>query len=221
MIRRKFKLYEEDANASNDSTQNTNNSNNSSLPQTPTKANTELENLYNQVNEIQNQLNRYEAQYAAQLSSIERQHAAKVADYKNRISMLNKQIIKKGGAINNQQITEGTLVYLRSKKLFESAQLSKADELCAAISAANDKLETLSYHIDPKSAMSFARKLLVFINDKYWNDGENHWEELKDYFRNVIVKSTVSFSRRELNEFLDTFEKVLRNNTAYSWIFGK
>lgn len=219
----RYRLYEEDVNnndqksgnSSLDNSQQQTNTNN-----TTTNASPELQSLYNQLNGLVKQFNDYETFYKRRQLQIEREHTEKSAMFNNQISALKKQIADKGGVVS-ESLTKDTINYCKSKVLFESAQLSKADELCAAISAANDSLETLSYHIDSKSAMSFARKLLVFINEKYWNDGENHWDELEDYFRTIIIKSNISFSRRELNQFLESFENILRKNTAYGWIFGK
>lgn len=209
----RYRLYEEDVN-NNDQKSGNSSLDNSQKTSTEQQANiqkqTKVAQLQKEIVELQGRLN-----------LLKRTYDQNVYNLRQQIDLRNKQITTLGGIPVGNTISEGFVSYIKSKKLFESAQLSKADELCAAISAANDSLETLSYHIDSKSAMSFARKLLVFINEKYWNDGENHWDELEDYFRTIIIKSNISFSRRELNQFLESFENILRKNTAYGWIFGK
>lgn len=203
------RLFEEEVNNTNGESKNSSSSNNSTAVQNAQNQ-TKIAQLQKEIVDLQGRLN-----------MLKRTYDQNVYTLRQQIDLRNKTIATLGGTPVSGTVTESQIAYVKSKKLFESAQTSKVDELCAAINTANENLETLSYHIDTRSALSFARKLLVFLNDKLWNDGSNHWEEFSDYFRSLLVKSTVSFSRRELNEFLEEFERILKNNTTYNWIFGK
>lgn len=206
-----YRVFEEETSDNNieskNASLNTDNSNSNTTQANP-QLQAKAKQLRAQITELQNQLTAAKREYTNRCTNIE-----------NQIHLRNKALVDMGEAPVST-VSESLITYCKSKKLFESAQLSKADELCAAITTANDRLENLSYHIDSKSAMLFARKILSFINEKYWNDGEDHWNELEDYFRSIIVKSNISFSRKELNDFLAEFKNVLKENTGYTWIFG-
>ena len=76
------------------------------------------------------------------------------------------------------------------------------------------------FYLDDKGCLTFARRLLAWINEQGWNDGLNHWEEVEEKIRLLFTNGTVSMSRREISEFIDTFKEVLINNTVFAWIFG-
>lgn len=136
----------------------------------------------------------------------------------NKINLLRKQAAEAGIDLSGNASESKT--YRFSKKLYEAMNTNKADELAAAFKVTFDRLDTLSFYLDDKGCLTFARRLLAWINEQGWNDGLNHWEEVEEKIRLLFTNGTVSMSRREISEFIDTFKEVLINNTVFAWIFG-
>ena len=140
------------------------------------------------------------------------------ANQLNKINLLRKQAADAGIDLSGNA-SEGKK-YRFSKKLYEAMNTNKADELAAAFKVTFDRLNTLSFYLDDKGCLTFARRLLAWINEQGWNDGLNHWEEVEEKLRLLFTNGTVSMSRREISEFIETFKEVLINNTVFAWIFG-
>lgn len=140
------------------------------------------------------------------------------ANQLNKINLLRKQAADAGIDLSGNA-SEGKK-YRFSKKLYEAMNTNKADELAAAFKVTFDRLDTLSFYLDDKGCLTFARRLLAWINEQGWNDGLNHWEEVEEKLRLLFTNGTVSMSRREISEFIETFKEVLINNTVFAWIFG-
>ena len=140
------------------------------------------------------------------------------ANQLNKINLLRKQAAEAGIDLSGNA-SEGKK-YRFSKKLYEAMNTNKADELAAAFKVTFDRLDTLSFYLDDKGCLTFARRLLAWINEQGWNDGRNHWEEVEEKLRLLFTNGTVSMSRREISEFIETFKEVLINNTVFAWIFG-
>ena len=140
------------------------------------------------------------------------------ANQLNKINLLRKQAADAGIDLSGNA-SEGKK-YRFSKKLYEAMNTNKADELAAAFKVTFDRLDTLSFYLDDKGCFTFARRLLAWINEQGWNDGLNHWEEVEEKIRLLFTNGTVSMSRREISEFIETFKEVLINNTVFAWIFG-
>lgn len=140
------------------------------------------------------------------------------ANQLNKINLLRKQAAEAGIDLSGNVSESKT--YRFSKKLYEAMNTNKADELAAAFKVTFDRLDTLSFYLDDKGCLTFARRLLAWINEQGWNDGLNHWEEVEEKIRLLFTNGTVSMSRREISEFIDTFKEVLINNTVFAWIFG-
>ena len=140
------------------------------------------------------------------------------ANQLNKINLLRKQAADAGIDLSGNA-SEGKK-YRFSKKLYEAMNTNKADELAAAFKVTFDRLDTLSFYLDDKGCLTFARRLLAWINEQGWNDGRNHWEEVEEKLRLLFTNGTVSMSRREISEFIETFKEVLINNTVFAWIFG-
>ena len=136
----------------------------------------------------------------------------------NKINLLRKQAAEAGIDLSGNASESKT--YRFSKKLYEAMNTNKADELAAAFKVTFDILDTLSFYLDDKGCLTFARRLLAWINEQGWNDGLNHWEEVEEKIRLLFTNGTVSMSRREISEFIDTFKEVLISNTVFAWIFG-
>ena len=140
------------------------------------------------------------------------------ANQLNKINLLRKQAADAGIDLSGNA-SEGKK-YRFSKKLYEAMNTNKADELAAAFKVTFDRLDTLSFYLDDKGCLTFARRLLAWINEQGWNDGLNHWEEVEEKIRLLFTNGTVSMSRREISEFIETFKEILINNTVFAWIFG-
>ena len=140
------------------------------------------------------------------------------ANQLNKINLLRKQAADAGIDLSGNA-SEGKK-YRFSKKLYEAMNTNKAHELAAAFKVTFDRLDTLSFYLDDKGCLTFARRLLAWINEQGWNDGLNHWEEVEEKLRLLFTNGTVSMSRREISEFIETFKEVLINNTVFAWIFG-
>ena len=140
------------------------------------------------------------------------------ANQLNKINLLRKQAAEAGIDLSGNASESKT--YRFSKKLYEAMNTNKADELAAAFKVTFDRLDTLSFYLDDKGCLTFARRLLAWINEQGWNDGLNHWEEVEEKIRLLFTNGTVSMSRREISEFIGTFKEVLINNTVFAWIFG-
>ena len=141
----------------------------------------------------------------------------------NNILQLQQKVTELGGApIEPATKNESVRVSIRfSKKLFEAVQLGKADELADAVAETFNQLPNISYYMDDKGCMTLAKRMLTFLNDQSWNDGENHWDEVADFLNTTLSKANISLSSREMNEFISKFAEVLSTRTMFSWIFGR
>lgn len=161
--------------------------------------------------------------YAQQLAQLQREIDAKEKEF-NDFKALKQELMNKirmEAAKNGVDLTKNEGVSYRfSKKLYESLQSSKAEELAAAVKTTFDNLDTLSYYMDAKGCTTFARRLLAWLNEQNWNDGKDHWEDVEEKVRILLSGGNISMSRREISEFSEEFQKVLRNNTVFGWIFG-
>lgn len=152
------------------------------------------------------------------------QYQTDIANLKNKMLTIGNQIAKLGGEVmdTKQAMGESSQIpYRLSKKLFESLQDSKTDELAAAVQTTFDRLAHLSYYMDAKASMTFTRRLLSWINEQNWTDGEDHGEDLAERIRIYLSGPSVSMSRKEINDFNAEFLRVLKNSTVFKWIFGR
>ena len=215
-IIRNRRLYEDgDTSQSNDSnnnnnTQSTDANNNNTQASTDDKNTMQVTALRNKIVTLQTQLQRKEEQLKNDRNNINKQ-----------IIMINQQLVKLGSDPATIPSSESVNTkFSFSKKLYESLITSKSDELAAAVKTTFNNLDDLSYYMDNKTTNAFARRLLAWINDQDWNDGQNHSDDLEDRIRQMLSNGTISMSRREINLFITEFFKVLRDNTVFSWIFG-
>ena len=197
-IVRPYKLNEEDANQNNQ--QQNNNPQPQVQPQTTSNA-----------------------KYAQQLAQLQREIDVKEKEF-NDFKSLKQELMNKirmEAAKNGVDLTKNESVsYKFSRTLFESLQTSKAEELAAAVKTTFDHLDTLSYYLDNKGCTTFARRLLAWLNEQNWNDGKDHWEDVEEKVRMLLSSGNISMSRREISEFNNEFQKVLKTNTVFGWIFG-
>lgn len=141
----------------------------------------------------------------------------------NNISQLQQRIAELGGtAIEPATRNESVKVSFRfSKKLYEAVQNGKTDELADAVAQTFNSLPNLSYFMDEKGCYTLAKRLLSFLNEQSWNDGNSHWNEVIEFLTNTLTKANISLSSREMRQFIDEFGNELKKRTMFSWIFGR
>ena len=141
----------------------------------------------------------------------------------NNISQLQQRIAELGGtAIEPATSNESVKVSFRfSKKLYEAVQNGKTDELADAVAQTFNSLPNLSYFMDAKGCYTLAKRLLSFLNEQSWNDGNSHWDEVTEFLTNTLTKANISLSSREMRQFIDEFGNELKRRTMFSWIFGR
>ena len=141
----------------------------------------------------------------------------------NNISQLQQRIAELGGtAIEPAASNESVKVSFRfSKKLYEAVQNGKTDELADAVAQTFNSLPNLSYFMDEKGCYTLAKRLLSFLNEQSWNDGNSHWDEVTEFLTNTLTKANISLSSREMRQFIDEFGNELKRRTMFSWIFGR
>ena len=141
----------------------------------------------------------------------------------NNISQLQQRIAELGGtAIEPATSNESVKVSFRfSKKLYEAVQNGKTDELADAVAQTFNSLPNLSYFMDEKGCYTLAKRLLSFLNEQSWNDGNSHWGEVTEFLTNTLTKANISLSSREMRQFIDEFGNELKRRTMFSWIFGR
>ena len=141
----------------------------------------------------------------------------------NIISQLQQRVAELGGtAIEPATKNESVRVSFRfSKKLYEAVQNGKTDELADAVAQTFNSLPNLSYFMDAKGCYTLAKRLLSFLNEQSWNDGNSHWDEVTEFLTNTLTKANISLSSREMRQFIDEFGNELKRRTMFSWIFGR
>lgn len=141
----------------------------------------------------------------------------------NIISQLQQRVAELGGtAIEPATKNESVRVSFRfSKKLYEAVQNGKTDELADAVAQTFNSLPNLSYFMDAKGCYTLAKRLLSFLNEQSWNDGNSHWDEVAEFLTNTLTKANISLSSREMRQFISEFGNELKRRTMFSWIFGR
>lgn len=141
----------------------------------------------------------------------------------NIISQLQQRVAELGGtAIEPATKNESVKVSFRfSKKLYEAVQNGKTDELADAVAQTFNSLPNLSYFMDAKGCYTLAKRLLSFLNEQSWNDGNSHWDEVAEFLTNTLTKANISLSSREMRQFIGEFGNELKKRTMFSWIFGR
>ena len=141
----------------------------------------------------------------------------------NIISQLQQRVADLGGtAIEPATKNESVKVSFRfSKKLYEAVQNGKTDELADAVAQTFNSLPNLSYFMDAKGCYTLAKRLLSFLNEQSWNDGNSHWDEVTEFLTNTLTKANISLSSREMRQFIGEFGNELKRRTMFSWIFGR
>ena len=157
------------------------------------------------------------------INNAEKKYQEEKTRQNNNIAQLQKRIAELGGTALSQETVNDSLKqgFRLSKKLFEAVQTGRTDELIRIIETSFYKLPSISFVMDKKQCVTLAKRLLSFLNDQVWNDGESHWDEVEDFLLNVLRKANVSFSSRETSQFTEMLSQELQKSTMFSWIFGR
>lgn len=141
----------------------------------------------------------------------------------DNIVQLQQRIAELGGtAIEPATSNESAKAKFRfSKKLYEAVQTGKTDELADAVATTFNSLPKLSYFMDAKGCITLAKRLLTFLNEQSWNDGNSHWDEVSEFLVNTLSKANISLSSREMGQFIGALGNELKKRTMFSWIFGR
>ncbi len=153
---------------------------------------------------------------------------AKIAELERRFNAEKQPLINQRTAIMQAAAKAGVSLttnesvnYDFSTKLFESViKNSKTDELINLIDSTFSSLPDLSYYMDKKGCTSLAKRLLAFLNDQYWNDGQNHWNDVAEFIRGTLGKANISLSTKEMMKFVDELGNQMQGHNMFVWIFG-
>ena len=153
----------------------------------------------------------------AKLAELERRFNAEKQPLINQRTAIMQAAAKAGISLT----TNEGVSYRFSTKLFESVMKnSKTEELINLIDSTFAALPDLSYYMDKKGCTSLAKRLLAYLNDQYWNDGQNHWNDVSDFIRGTLGKANISLSTKEMMTFVDKLGEMMKPNSMFTWIFG-
>lgn len=203
----RVKLYNKDVNEEEvEQNQTTDQNSNSSNTQQPATSNRNYAQEY--------------ATVTAKIAELERRFNAEKQPLLNQRTAIMQAAAKAGisltGANESHKVS-----YNLSTKLYESMMSTgKTDELVNIINSTFDALPDLSYYMDSKGCKSLAKRMLAFLNDQYWNDGQNHWSDVAEFIRNTIGRANISLSTKEVKKFVDELSNQMNGNSMFIWIFG-
>lgn len=147
-------------------------------------------------------------------------------DYNNRVENLNRQkvqlqqqLVNAGGSLQTDEAFRPKHSSF-SRNLYESIQLSKAELLAAIIKNTFRNLGDVSYTLPDTSSLRLARRIINYLNSQNWNDGKNHWDDVEGNIREFLSRGNISFSRREIDDFVRMLAEAMKQEDTFSWIFG-
>lgn len=181
----------------------------SSSNKSQSAANAEIEKLNQDIITCKNAIN-----------TAERRYQEEKRRQNDIILQKSQQIAALGGSSTEVPTKNESLSFKFSRKLYEAVQKGKLTELQDIILSTFDILPDLSYHMDEKSSYNFGRKIIAFLNEQNWTDGENHQEELNEFLQDTISNMNISLSKREINNFISAFFDILQTRSLFAWIFG-
>ena len=164
--------------------------------------------INNQIVNINNQIQRAEEDFNNKVENLKRQKIR-----------LQQQLVDAGGSLKTDESFRPKYKSF-SKNLYESLQMNKAELLVAVIKDTFKDLGDMSYTFSDSSSLRLARRIITYLNSQNWNDGRNHWDEVAENIREFLSRGTVSFSRREIDDFVNMLAENLKEDPTFSWIFG-
>lgn len=169
----------------------------------------------NKIQQINNQI----LQINSQIQNAEQEFNNRVEQLKNQKLQLQKQLVDAGGSLKTDESFRPKYKNF-SRNLYESLQMNKAEILAALIKNTFERLENMSYSLNETGCLRLARKMINFLNMQNWNDGRNHWDEVEECVREFLSRGTVSFARREIDDFTKALAEDMKKDNTFAWIFG-
>ena len=167
------------------------------------------------------QLEGQKAQLVQDIADIQKKCADDVAQKKQLIAQIDKQIADLGGHVN---VTESAdIVGLGRVNESIYSDNGKRDEISAILKEAIDNAD-LSYTFSEKECDNYARYLIDKMNDvsSTWKKSEDNWDKfeeiLVDYKK---VKSKFGSSDKEMTRLKESLKKSFYvKANSYTWVFG-
>lgn len=167
------------------------------------------------------QLEGQKAQLIQDIADIQKKCADDVAQKKQLIAQIDKQIADLGGHVN---VTESSdIVGLGRVNESIYSDNGKRDEISAILKEAIDNAD-LSYTFSEKECDNYARYLIDKMNDvsSTWKKSEDNWDKfeeiLVDYKK---VKSKFGSSDKEMTRLKESLKKSFYvKANSYTWVFG-
>ena len=167
------------------------------------------------------QLEIQKAQLIQDIADIQKKCADDVAQKKQLIAQIDKQIADLGGHVN---VTESAdIVGLGRVNESIYSDNGKRDEISAILKEAIDNAD-LSYTFSEKECDNYARYLIDKMNDvsSTWKKSEDNWDKfeeiLVDYKK---VKSKFGSSDKEMARLKESLKKSFYvKANSYTWVFG-
>ena len=167
------------------------------------------------------QLEIQKAQLIQDIADIQKKCADDVAQKKQLIAQIDKQIADLGGHVS---VTESTdIVGLGRVNESIYSDNGKRDEISAILKEAIDNAD-LSYTFSEKECDNYARYLIDKMNDvsSTWKKSEDNWDKfeeiLVDYKK---VKSKFGSSDKEMTRLKESLKKSFYvKANSYTWVFG-
>ena len=167
------------------------------------------------------QLEVQKAQLIQDIADIQKKCADDVAQKKQLIAQIDKQIADLGGHVN---VTESAdIVGLGRVNESIYSDNGKRDEISAILKEAIDNAD-LSYTFSEKECDNYARYLIDKMNDvsSTWKKSEDNWDKfeeiLVDYKK---VKSKFGSSDKEMTRLKESLKKSFYvKANSYTWVFG-
>lgn len=167
------------------------------------------------------QLEGQKAQLIQDIADIQKKCADDVAQKKQLIAQIDKQIADLGGHVN---VTESVdIVGLGRVNESIYSDNGKRDEISAILKEAIDNAD-LSYTFSEKECDNYARYLIDKMNDvsSTWKKSEDNWDKfeeiLVDYKK---VKSKFGSSDKEMTRLKESLKKSFYvKANSYTWVFG-
>lgn len=109
-----------------------------------------------------------------------------------------------------------------SKELFESVRESRVDEMKKSLISAMDSVKDLSYYFDETACRTFARRIIVYINnDKDFRSSDNKKELFNEFVNEILTSSQKKLQKEEAENVVSELDDILSNNIMFEWIFNK
>ena len=167
------------------------------------------------------QLEGQKAQLIQDIADIQKKCADDVAQKKQLIAQIDKQIADLGGHVN---VTESAdIVGLGRVNESIYSDNGKRDEISAILKEAIDNAD-LSYTFSEKECDNYARYLIDKMNDvsSTWKKSEDNWDKfeeiLVDYKK---VTSKFGSSDKEMTRLKESLKKSFYvKANSYTWVFG-